>query len=113
MVCVETSSGRKVWSQELVTDLGGRGTSLRGYTESPLVDGDLVIVAPGGEYGAIAAFDKKKGTLKWRPHPPWDVGQTSIIAIEVNGVRQYVRSLDGKVVGLRASDGKPLWEQNR
>ena len=112
LVCVETVSGRKVWSQGLQTSLGGQVRGGDGYNESPLVDGDLVVATPGGKKGTIAAFDKRTGALKWRSTTLTDVAcSASMIAIDVNGVRQYVQKTLSNLVGVRASDGKLLWEK--
>jgi outer membrane protein assembly factor BamB len=112
LVCVETTSGRKVWSQRMKPSLGKKEPNGYGHTESPLVDGDLVIATPGGKKGAIAAFDKKTGKLKWRSTECTDdfSGYSSIIAIEVGGIRQYIQAPGASVIGVRASDGKLLWK---
>jgi outer membrane protein assembly factor BamB len=116
LVCVEINSGRKIWSQAMRTGLGGQ-MGWYGYGESPLVDGDLVIATPGGKKGAIAAFDKKTGTLKWRSKDcTYSTAYASMIAVESGGVRQYVQAPNSEtavcelLVGVRASDGKLLWE---
>ena len=110
LVCVETASGRKVWSQSMKRNLGG-GALCYGYTESPLIDGNQVVATPGGGKGAIAAFDKKTGTLKWRSTTCTDTaGCSSMIVTEVGGVRQYVQMTNESLVGVRASDGKLLWK---
>jgi outer membrane protein assembly factor BamB len=112
LICVETATGRKVWTQKMRTSLGGKQPSY-GYAESPLVDGNLVIATPGGKEGVLAAFDKKTGALKWRSTTcAGDAPYTSIIAMEVGGVRQYVQGVGdvSRVVGVRASDGQLLWE---
>ena len=59
-VCSELAGGKKVWEKSLTKDLGGSQPRWD-YTESPLVDGDKVVVTLGGAKGAIAALDKKTG----------------------------------------------------
>ena len=65
LVCFEAAGGKEVWRKDLVDDLGGTLPTW-GYAESPLVDGDNVIVTPGGEKGAVAALNKKTGAVVWR-----------------------------------------------
>jgi outer membrane protein assembly factor BamB len=48
IVCLETMTGKKLWSKNMKKDLGGAIMSRWGYSESPLVDGDQVICTPGG-----------------------------------------------------------------
>jgi outer membrane protein assembly factor BamB len=120
LVCVNTATGKKIWSQGLKTSLDGK-KPMYGFSESPLIDGDQVVASPGSLKGPIMAFDKKTGTLKWRclipanfvkknrPGNYGDSTYTSMIAIESGGVRQYVQILGSILVGVRASDGKVLW----
>jgi outer membrane protein assembly factor BamB len=69
-----------------------------------------VIATPGGKKGAVAAFDKKTGALKWRTSGYTGVlSYSSLIAIKSGGLRQYVHITDN-LIGLRASDGKLLWK---
>jgi PQQ-like domain len=114
LVCINTTSGKKVWSQEMGRKPDGL-VGRYGYCESPLVDGDFVIATPGGKKGSLGAFDKKTGVLKWRSSGcAYATAYSSIIAIESGGVRQYVQSpgfeASDAVVGVRASDGKLLWK---
>ena len=47
LICVTAADGKIQWHRHLVNDLGG--TLPRwGFAESPLVDGDRVVVTPGG-----------------------------------------------------------------
>ena len=57
--------GKQKWKTSLVDDLGG-SVPQWGYTESPLVDGNNVIVTPGGSKGTVAALDKDSGKVVWQ-----------------------------------------------
>jgi outer membrane protein assembly factor BamB len=110
LVCVTKDKGTKVWSKSLTKDLRG-GIPNWGYTESPLIDGDKVLCTPGGGQGTIAALDKKTGDVSWRSKGLTDgAAYSSIIAADVSGSRQYIQMTTGGVVGVSASDGKPLWQ---
>ncbi len=65
LVCVRADTGTKVWSVNLITDLKG-SLPRWGYTESPLVDGNLVVCTPGGKNGTLAGLDRKTGKTIWR-----------------------------------------------
>ncbi len=110
LICANAKTGQKVWMKGLKTDLGGSQMSGWGYTESPLVDGDLVVATPGGNKGAVAAFDKKSGELKWRSVEFTDpAAYSSLVVSEAGGVRQYVQMTGQSVAGVAAKDGKLLW----
>jgi outer membrane protein assembly factor BamB len=112
VVCVATADGKLLWQKNLRKDLGGDMMSGWGYSESPLVDGDKVICTPGGKQGTLAALDKKTGEVVWRSKDVTDkAGYSSIIAVEVGGIRQYVQQTGQGVVGVAARDGKLLWRQ--
>ena len=109
LTAVDAVDGKKKWSKELVGDFGGKVPQW-GYSESPLVDGDWLIVTPGGDDGAIAALDKKTGKTIWRSKDLMDHAEySSVIIAEVNGKKQYVQLFMKTLAGLDAETGKLLW----
>ena len=107
LVCL-TTAGQVVWTKNLVSDFGGKIPAW-GYSESPLVDGDKVVVTPGKK-GAVTALNKLTGELVWTtPDLKDGAGYSSLVPTDVGGVRQYVTQTDAHGVGVRASDGKLLW----
>ncbi|MHC5064586.1 MAG: outer membrane protein assembly factor BamB family protein, partial [Planctomycetota bacterium] len=66
LVCSDIESGKKVWACNLISDYGGKMMSRWGYSESPLLDGDLLVVTPGGSEGSVLALNKKTGEPVWR-----------------------------------------------
>ncbi len=120
VVCLETATGKERWRRHLERDFGGRMMSGWRFSESPLVDGERVLVTPGALDAAIVALDKTTGRELWRTALPNDLGPkgrhgaaySSIVVSEGAGVRQYVQLLGKGVVGVRAADGKFLWGNN-
>lgn len=107
--CLEAATGNTVWHVNLVTDLGG-GVPGWGYSESPLILGDWVIVTPGGKKGTLAALEKKTGKVAWRSEGMTEGAQySSPVVAELGGVRQIVQMAGKSVFGVRAENGKPLW----
>jgi outer membrane protein assembly factor BamB len=120
LVCVEAASGRERWRKSLPRDFGGRMMSMWKFSESPLVDGDRVVVTPGGPAAYMVALDKRTGRELWRtPAPPSGprgregAGYSSVVVSSGGGVRQYVQLGGRGLLGVRASDGKLLWSYNR
>jgi outer membrane protein assembly factor BamB len=101
--------GSMVWQRNILKDFGARNIGWL-ISESPLVDGNQVIVAPGGRGAAIVALDKMTGNTVWTSKELSDeAGYASAVVADVQGVRT-VMALTGEAgVGVRASDGKLMW----
>jgi len=113
LVCLKVSDGSEVWRKQLVKEFKGQVPSW-GYSESPLIDGDRVIVTPGKKEATLVCFNKKDGKLIWKGQVPEGdtVGYSSIIIAKVDGAKQYIQFLGGGVVGF-SEDGKFLWRYNK
>jgi len=109
LVCLERATGKTVWQKNFKTDCNG-AVGVWGYCESVLLDGDNLIATPGGNDGAIAAFNKKTGDVVWRATDVKDAAEyVSLVILEAGGVRQYVTMFKSGTVAVRAKDGKRLW----
>ncbi len=110
LVCLKVADGKVVWRKSLTTDFGGTVPTWS-YRESPLIDGDKLIVTPGGKDATLVALNKKTGEVIWKAQVPKGdkAAYSSVIAIDLGGQRQYVQFLSGGVVGVAAEDGKFLW----
>ncbi len=112
VVCLDAKTGKADWQADFVKDFGGRVPSW-GFCESPLIDGDKVIVTPGGK-NTLVALDKATGKAVWKAAVPKADGAhySSVIAVEMGGQRQYVQFVSGGVVAVAAADGAFLWRYN-
>lgn len=109
LTCLSADKGSRKWSKDLVADFGGKVPDW-GYSESPLVDGDQLVVTPGGKDGAIVAFDKKSGKELWRSKGLEDNAQySSLVAADVKGKRQYIQLFMNTLAGVDAKSGEVLW----
>ena len=118
LVCLGTQKGDIIWKKDMVKDFQSkwcRNASDWGFGESPLVDGDKVIVTPGADDATLIALNKLTGETIWKAFIKdgggW--GWSSAVVAEVGGIRHYVQSMGNKetgLVGVRASDGKFLWK---
>lgn len=110
VTCLDAATGSTMWHINLVADLAGRRPGW-GYSESPLVDGDHLIVTPGGSDGAIAALDKNTGEVIWRSKElPDPAHYSSPIIATVHGVKQIIQFTRERLVAVDATTGKSLWD---
>jgi outer membrane protein assembly factor BamB len=109
LVCAESASGKEVWRKEYTKDFSAARPEW-GFAESPLIDGDKVVVTPGGDHGAVVALQKETGAPVWSSTDFKDAAQyTSLIRAEIDGVAQYIVMTSAHVAGISAQDGKTLW----
>ncbi len=113
LACLRIQDGTRVWQRNILADFGGRNISYL-ISESPLVDGNKVIVTPGGRNAGMVALDKMSGETIWTSEELSDeAGYASVIAADVAGVRTLMTLTGENGVGIRASDGKLMWEYPR
>ncbi len=122
-VCLETKTGALKWQKNLPADMkaevndsapGGPPKIGWGFTWSPLVDGEQVILAPGGQDGLLAALNKKTGEVVWQSKEVTDQCiYASPIAADFNGVHHYIYATNEGIYGIGAKDGKVAWSWKR
>ena len=114
VAALETTGGKIKWQKNVRKEFGG-SPGIWAYSESPLVDGDAVVFAPGGSNVTMVALNKNSGDVIWKSTVP-NAGQASYastMVMEVGGVKQYVQSLQHGLIGVDAKSGKFLWRYDR
>lgn len=125
VVCLEAESGKELWRRNLVEDFDGYMMKAMGSydwksSESPLVDGDRVVVTPGHIQALLVALDKQTGEKLWRtqgrrlgPLGSDGAAYSSVVISEAGGVRHYVQFVGRGLIEVEAATGKLLWNYNR
>jgi outer membrane protein assembly factor BamB len=109
LVALKLADGSVIWRRNILKDFSGNNPRWL-LSESPLVDGNRLIVTPGGSAASIVALDKMTGKTIWTTKELSDeAGYSSCLAIDVSGVRTIVGFTGRAGVGVRASDGKLMW----
>ena len=110
LAAIQTATGEILWRKSLRESLAGV-PGRWAYAESPLIDGDVLVVTPGGAEATIAALDKQSGETIWKAAIPGGdaAGYSSAIVTEAAGRKQYVQFVDKGVVGVDAENGEFLW----
>ncbi|MFO0877049.1 MAG: PQQ-binding-like beta-propeller repeat protein [Gemmataceae bacterium] len=122
LLCANRENGKPLWTLDVAREMEGEVNPVGGpnnkfgwgYSWSPLVDGDQLILAPGGPKGLLAAVDKKSGKPLWRSKGvPDKATYSSPVVATLGGTRQYVYLTQDGVVGIAAKDGELLWRYKR
>ncbi len=110
LACLEAKSGKIRWQKNIRKEFDGQPGEWA-YAESPLVDGDVVVVTPGGAQATMVALNKKTGALIWKSAVPGGdpAGYASAIVVQGGGRKQYVLCLSKGMVGVDAKTGQFLW----
>lgn len=109
--CLDAATGELKWTVSLVREYGA--TVPEWYAgQCPLVDGDKVILAPGGKNALLLALDLATGKPLWQtPNPnDWKMTHSCVVPMDFAGRHLYVYCASKGVVGVDAKDGAQLWE---
>ncbi|MBL8797125.1 MAG: PQQ-binding-like beta-propeller repeat protein [Planctomycetia bacterium] len=110
--CLNADDGKVLWKTNIIEGTKSPERSddwyYWGMSGSPLIEGDLVIVQPGGNQGnSVAAYHKDTGKLVWMAGND-SAGYGSPIVIQAHGQRVIVCATGEAVLGLDAK-GTVLW----
>lgn len=107
LYALNAKDGKKLWLVDLYDGLGSRVPKF-GFSTSPLVEGDLLLLEVGTRQGTFIALDKTNGALKWASQRDV-VSYSSPIAVDIAGIRQVVFVSGEAAVGLSPVDGSLYW----
>jgi outer membrane protein assembly factor BamB len=102
---LEAVNGAVVWSRNAASDTGSKLPGW-GFSGSPLVVGNLVIVATAGK---LVAYDLVTGEPRWFG-PDGGSGYSSPQLFTIQGVPQIVLLSGTGATSVAPTDGKRLWE---
>ncbi len=102
---LDAGTGKVVWSRNAAADTH-RPTPGWGFTSSPLVVDDIVIVAVSG---TLAAYDLATGKPRW-VGPQHGGSYSSPQLATIDGVAQILLLSAPGAVSVSPADGKLLWE---
>ena len=109
LACFDVKSGQRVWSHDVLKEFGGKNIRWQNAA-SPLIDGDLVYVAGGGDGQSLLAFNKTDGKLAWK-NGTETITHSTPVATTIHGVRQVIYFTQSGLVSVAAQTGAPLWKQ--
>ena len=102
---LDADDGAVVWSRNAASDTETKIPGW-GFSSSPLVIDDVVVVAAAG---SLAAYDRATGEPRWFG-PKGGGGYSSPHRVTLGGVTQIVLMNGPGVVSVAPTDGKVLWQ---
>jgi outer membrane protein assembly factor BamB len=102
---LDAASGAVAWSRNAAADAKAKVPTW-GFASSPLVVGDLVVVAVGGQ---LVAYDVATGEPRW-VGAAGGVSYSSPQLVTIAGVPQVLLMSAAGVSSVAPADGKPLWQ---
>ena len=111
LACLETRTGKKIWTVDLMKRFETQ-VNYWGMSESPLLDGDRLIVTPGGRGASVVALNKTNGETIWKSQND-QAGYSSAIAFDLGGIRQIAVLTGEAALGLDIKNGTLLWRYNK
>ena len=109
--CISKQTHKPVWSKNIMKDFGaGVELPMWGYSQSPLLYKDVVIIAPQTKQAGLAALEKATGKERWRSEPVGAAHYVSPIVANIDGVDQAIIVNADGASAIDAATGKKLWK---
>jgi outer membrane protein assembly factor BamB len=104
---LDAGTGARRWTRNSSSDTGAEQPGW-GFTSSPLVVNDIVVVAASG---VLVAYDLATGKPRWQG-PRDGAGYSSPQLVVLDGVPQIVLLRGRRTTSFNVADGKVLWEHS-
>jgi outer membrane protein assembly factor BamB len=102
---LDADTGAVVWSRNVASDTG-RAVPDWGFSSSPIVAGDVVVVAAAG---TLAGYEAATGHLRWRG-PSYGGSYSSPHRATIDGVEQVLLLGGPGAIAVAPATGAVLWE---
>jgi outer membrane protein assembly factor BamB len=106
---LDAATGEELWRKNLVQEYGAKIPPWYNG-QCPLLDGDRLIIAPGGS-ALVVALAVSSGEEIWRtPNPEsWPMSHASLMPATLAGTKQYLYNNLFGTLAVAAADGRLLW----
>jgi len=105
--CVNAADGTKVWEHDVMKEHSGKPIPWMNAA-SPLIDGDVLLLAGGGKGEALIGLNKNTGKVVWKGEDDKMTHATPILA-DILGVHQAIFFTQTGLVAVNPQKGDVLW----
>ena len=102
---LDARNGSVIWTRNVATETNTT-IPFWGFSSSPLVVNDVVIVAAAGQ---LVAYEAASGNRRWIGSSTGG-SYSSPHLVTINGVAQVLLTSDGHLTSVALADGKQLWQ---
>ena len=102
---LDADNGAVLWSRDAASDTAMKVPQW-GFSGSPLVIGNLVVIAASGR---LAAYDTRDGSLRWLG-PARGASYSSPHLLTIDGITQVLLLSETGATSVALADGTLLWE---
>jgi len=102
---LDARTGAVVWSRNVASETNTQ-VPFWGFSSSPLVIGDLVVIAASGQ---LVAYETATGNRRWLG-PASGGSYSSPQLVTIDGVQQILFMSGSHAMSLAPADGKQLWD---
>lgn len=107
--CLKSNNGEEVWNVDFFKDFQADSVQF-GFSESLLVDGDVLYCTPGGKTNNVVALNRFTGQKIWGSSGYKEKATyCSPIIVNHNGTRLLVTLTSTSIIGLNAQTGEIYW----
>jgi outer membrane protein assembly factor BamB len=111
--CLDATTGQRKWSRDLAADAGTK-EPIWGFSSSPLVTDDVVVVLACGDFAADNSIKALRAYRAESGEPAWSaaagkIGYSSPQLAALGDTKAVLAVSDSGLFAVDTSSGKPLW----
>lgn len=107
--CIDAKTGKKIWRHDLWKEFKDATFLNHGYSASPYVHGDSLVVIVGGPGHGVVSFDKKTGSINWQKHD-FGASYATPKLINLDGQEQLLCFMQKELIAINPDNGELYWE---
>ena len=113
LYCLDNETGDILWTKDLFKDFDGSIIQW-GMNETPVVDGKVLYITPGGKKNNLVALNRHTGDLIWSSPGNGELtAYCTPLLFEHNGRKLLATHSESHLMGFDATTGKMLWKQHQ
>jgi outer membrane protein assembly factor BamB len=106
--CLDASTGQQIWLRQVTEDAGAE-TPIWGFSSSPLIVGEMVVVFAGGPDGqSVICYDRQTGDIIWTGGEG-KISYSSPQRVRLAETDMILMATESGLQALGSIDGRTIW----